>query len=254
MRRIAVETWVQWHRLLIAWRHDPRTVIEALLLPVMFLLAVDLVFGRPVTAVSGHDALYGTVPMTALVGAVFGSSAAGIALMRERDEGLLARMWVLPISRSSALVARFAAEAARILLSVAVVLVAGVALGFRFTQGLWVLPLYVCIPVVFGLGFSVLVVTVAVRLSNVVVAEATGLGIALLVFFSTGFVPLTQYPAWLQPVVQYHPMSCAIDAMKGLALGGPVAAPALGELVWSVGTAAVCAAPMVTGYRHASTR
>ena len=46
----------------------------------MFLLAIDLVFGKPISTVSGHSALYGSVPMAALVGAVFGSTAAGILL------------------------------------------------------------------------------------------------------------------------------------------------------------------------------
>jgi ABC-2 type transport system permease protein len=254
MTRAAMQTWIQLQRLLMAWRRDARVVIEALMLPVFFLLAVDLVFGRPVTAVSGHDALYGTVPMTALVGAVFGSSAAGIALMRERDEGLLARFWVLPIHRASGLLARFAAEAIRIQLSTFVVLATGLLLGMRFTQGFGAAVSWLFIPVLFGLAFSFLVTTVAVRLNNVVVAEATGLAVALLVFFSTGFVPRGQYPPWLQSIVQYQPMSCAVDVMRGLSLGGPVTAPMTALLLWCLGAAAACAWPMAAGYRRASTR
>jgi ABC-2 type transport system permease protein len=215
---------------------------------------VNLVFGRPVTAVTGHDALYGTVPMTALVGAVFGSSAAGIALMRERDEGLLARFWVLPLHRASGLLARFAAETIRIQLSAVVVLATGLLLGFSFTQGLVAAAFWLCVPVLFGVAFSFLVITVALRLTNVVVAEATGLAVALLVFFSTGFVPRGQYPSWLQPVIQYQPMSCAVDVMRGLSLGGPVTAPMAGLLLWCSGIAAACARPMAVGYRRASTR
>lgn len=254
MSSLALQTWIQLLRLLIGWRRDVRVVLEALFLPVVFLLAVDLVFGRPVTRVTGHDALYGTVPMTALVGAVFGSSAAGIALMRERDEGLLARFWVLPIHRASGLLARFAAETIRIQLSTVVVLVTGLLLSFRFRQGLAAAVLWLGVPVLFGVAFSFLVTTVAVRLSNVVVAEATGLAVALLVFFSTGFVPLAQYPSWLQPIVQFQPMSCAVDVMRGLSLGGPVTAPMVRLLLWCIGTAAVCARPMAVGYRRASTR
>lgn len=254
MTGVAMQTWILLQRLLIGWRHDPRMVVEALMLPVFFLLAVDLVFGRPVTAATGHDALYGTVPMTALVGAVFGSSAAGIALMRERDEGLLARLWVLPLHRASALVARFAAEAIRIQLSAGVVLATGLLMGFRFTQGFAAAVIWLCIPVLFGVAFSFLVITVAVRLTNVVVAEATGLAVALLVFFSTGFVPRELFPSWLQPIVQYQPMSCAVEVMRGLSFGGPVTVPMTALLLWCIGTAAACARPMAVGYRRASTR
>ena len=73
-------------------------------------------------------------------------------------------------------------------------------------------------------------------------------------FFSTGFVPLDQYPRWLQPVVQHQPMSYAIEVMRGLSLGGPVLAPMVATLLWSAGIAAACAIPMAIGYRRASMR
>ena len=78
------QSWLQTRRLLIRWRHDAQTVILALVLPSMLLVAVNLVFGKPVSTVSGTSALYGSVPMAALMGAIFGSTAAGVNLMRER--------------------------------------------------------------------------------------------------------------------------------------------------------------------------
>jgi ABC-2 type transport system permease protein len=187
------------------------------------------------------------------VGCVFGCLGVGFALLCVRDEGLLARLWVLPLHRASGLLARFAAETLRIQLSTVVVVATGLLLGFRFTQGVVAALSWLCIPVLFGSAFSFLVTTVAVRLTNVVVAEATGLAVALLVFFSTGFVPLGQYPSWMQPIVQYQPMSCAVDVMRGLSLGGAVTAPLTGLLLWCLGTATACAWPMATGYRRAST-
>ena len=44
-------------------------------------------------------------------------------------------------------------------------------------------------------------------------------------FFSTGFVPVNQYPGWLQPyTVAHQPISYAVDVMRGLSLGGPCGA------------------------------
>ena len=68
--------------------------------------------------------------------------------------------------------------------------------------------------------------------------EATEVIWALLMFFSVGFVPLEQYPHWIQPVVQHQPVSYAIEAMRGLSLGGPVRAPMVEMLLWSVGIVA----------------
>jgi ABC-2 type transport system permease protein len=251
---LGVQTWVQCQRLLIRWLHDPRTVVQALITPLLFLVALHLVFGKPVSAITGHSALYGSVPLAALVGAVFGSSAAGIALMGERDQGMLARLWVMPIQRMSGLLSRLGAEAVRVLATAIVVLVAGLALGLRLQQGVAATAAWLLIPVLFGVAYACLVISLAVRLTNTVLAEATGLGVALLFFYSTGFVPLAAFPDAIQPVVQHQPMSYAVEAMRGLSLGGPVLVPVLGTLLWSAGIVAVCAGPMMTGYRTASMR
>jgi ABC-2 type transport system permease protein len=254
LRLLLLQTWVQTHRLLIRSRHDVQTIIQALLLPPMFLLSINLVFGKPVSAVSGHSALYGSVPMAALVGAIFGSTASGIALMRERDEGLLARFWTLPVNRASGLLARLAAEAARNLVTTVIVLGTGMALGFRFERGIAAAVAWVAVPVAFGTAFSFLVMTAALYLANTVLVEATGVGVMLLIYFCTGFVPLAEYPGWVQPAVHHQPMSYAVNAMRGLSLGGPVLTPTIGIALWSVGLVVVCAVPMTVGYRKASTR
>ena len=248
------QSWLQTRRLLIRWRHDAQTVIEALVLPSMLLVAVNLVFGKPVSTVSGTSALYGSVPMAALMGAIFGSTAAGVNLMREREQGLLTRLWVLPIHRASGLLSRLTAEAVRIVATAVVVMCTGFVLGFRFKQGIAAAAAWVAVPVIFGVAFALLVTTTALYLANIVLAEATGMVVSLLFFFCTGFVPLAQYPSWIQPVVEHQPMSYAVEAMRGLAFGGPVVTPIVGTLLWSAGIVAVCTAPMVIGYRKASMR
>ncbi|WP_210085518.1 ABC transporter permease [Mycobacterium sp. OAE908] len=253
-RLLVLHTWIQTRRLLTRWSHDIQTLLQALILPPMFLASINLVFGKLVSAVSGHSALYGSVPMAALVGAVFGSTASGICLMHERDEGLLGRFWVLPIHRASDLLSRLAAEVIRILATTVLVMSTGLVLGFRFRQGIAAAAAWFAIPVVFGVAFAFLVTTLALYMTNTVLAESTGIVVALLFFFSTGFVPLSQYPSWLQPLVQHQPLSYAIDAMAGLSLGGPVLTPVLATLFWSAAIVGVCLHPMSVGYRRACTR
>ena len=252
--RVAGQTWVLTQRLLARWARDPQTVIEALLLPVGFLIALNVVFGQPVSSVSGHSALYGTVPLSVLIGVAFGASAAGVGLMRERSDGLLARLWVLPIARVAGPLSRLAAEVIRVVLTGVVVMVAGVLLGLRFHNGFLAAAGWLLVPVAFGIAFAALVTTMALYVANIVAVESTGLIVMLLVFFCTGFVPLDQYPAWIQPVVEHQPVSYAVEAMRGLSLGGPVLVPLIGSLLWSAGITVACMAPLLIGYRRASTR
>jgi ABC-2 type transport system permease protein len=253
-RRLIPNTWVLTERILRRWGRDQATVLESLILPVALLVTLNIVLGHGIAQLTGHSALYGSVPLAAMVGAMSGATVGGLGLMKERTDGLLSRLWVLPVHRASGLLSRLAAEAVRIFVTTAVILCAGLVLGFRFGQGIVGAVAWLCVPTVFGVAFSVFVTTLALYSAKTIVVEATGIIYALLMFFSTGFIPLDKYPRWIQPVVQHQPMSYAIEAMRGLALGGPVLSPMLGTLLWSVGIGAVCLIPMAFGYRRASMR
>jgi ABC-2 type transport system permease protein len=254
LRVLVPHTVVQTKRLLIRWGRDVTTVVYALILPILFLVAVNTVFGRQISSISGHSALYGSVPMAALVATIFGSSVGGIGLMRERADGLLARLWVMPVHRASGLLSRIIAEAVRIQITTLVILCAGIMLGLRFHQGLLAFLAWLMVPVIFGVAFATLVTTVALYSAKTTLVEAISLLNMLALFFCTGFVPLGQYPQWIQPVVEQQPMSHAIEAMRGLSLGGPSRWPVTATLLWAGGIIAVCVLPMAFGYRKASMR
>ncbi len=253
-RRLVAHTWVLTVRLLVRWRRDPATVLESLIMPVALLVTVNIVLGNGVSQLTGHSALYGSVPLIAMVGAMSGSMVGGINLMRERGEGLLSRLWVVPVHRASGLLSRLTADVLRIVVTTAVIVCTGFVLGFRFRQGILASVAWLFVPTVFGVAFTMAVITLALYTANTIVVEATEIVWGVLMFFSTGFVPVDQYPGWLQPIVQHQPISYAVDVMRALSLGGPVLAPMVKMLLWSAGIAAACAIPMAIGYRKASTR
>lgn len=259
-RALVAQTLLQMKRLLVRWSRDLPTVILALVVPIFFLVTLNLVLGDQISMITGHSALFGSVPMVAVVAAITGSSAGAIGLVRERADGLLARLWVLPVHRASGMLSRLAAEAVRVLLTTAVILCAGLLLGFRFQHGLLAGLAWLMVPVIFGVAFATVVTTAALYSATSAVqqgttlVEAIAIACTLGIFFCTGFVPLDQYPQWIQPVVEHQPMSYAIEAMRGLSLGGPILWPMIATLLWAGGTVAVCVVPMVLGYRKASMR
>jgi ABC-2 type transport system permease protein len=246
-------TLVLVQRLLLRLWRDPLTIVQALLMPVFFLVTLNVVLGDTISSITGSDALYRSVPMVTLAGGVLGSSVGAIGLIRERGEGLLARLWVAPVHRASGLLSRIVAEAIRVLVTALVILAVGMMLGMRLERGLLAGLAWLCVPVVFGLAIACLVTTVALFWANTTLVEAITVVNTLGVLFCTGFVPLDQYPKWIQPVVEHQPMTYAVEAMRGLSLDGPVLSPVIGTLLWFSGTIAACAVPMVYGYRRAGT-
>lgn len=252
-RLFVAQTLLQTNRLLTRWAREYITVIGAIVLPILFMVVLNIVLGNLAYVVTHDSGLYSIVPLIALGAAITGSTFVAIDLMRERSFGLLARLWVLPVHRASGLISRILANAIRTLVTTLVMLGTGVVLGFRFRQGLIPSLMWISVPVILGIAIAAMVTTVALYTAQTVVVEGVELVQAIAIFFSTGLVPLNSYPGWIQPFVAHQPVSYAIAAMRGFAMGGPVLSPMIGMLVWTAGICVVCAVPLAIGYRRAST-
>ncbi|MFW3114035.1 antibiotic resistance membrane protein [Mycobacterium haemophilum DSM 44634] len=252
-RLLVSQTLLQTKRLLTRWARDYVTIIGALVLPIIFILVLDIVLGNLIYAITRESALYSIVPLISLGAAITGSTYVAIDLMRERSIGLLSRLWVLPVHRASGPLSRILANAIRTLFTTLVMLGTGVILGFRFQQGVLASLMWVGVPVILGIAIAAMVTTVALYAEQTFVVEAVELTQAITIFFSTGLVPLNQYPGWIQPLIAHQPVSYAVAAMRGLSMGGPVLAPMIATLLWTAGICAACAVPLVVGYRRACT-
>ena len=202
--------------------------------------------------ISGADSLYGLVPMCAVAGAMFGALAAARGIQRERQTGLLSRMWVLPVNRASALTGRLLAEAARTLVSAALITAVGVGLGLRF-KGSWlaVIP-FILVPVLVVAVFSMAVIAIAVRFESSIALVLLGVPSIAAVFACSGVPPIATLPPSVRLEIQLQPMWPMIESMRALAQGGPALRPLLLAVVWAVGLAAVLGPLAVRGYRAAA--
>jgi len=250
--RLVVECLTLTGRLLRRWLRDRATVAEGIIVPIVFLMTMNIVLGDGISAVTGEKALFAMVPLAAMVGAMEGASVGGTGLMVERKDGLLGRFWVLPIHRAADPLSRVLANAVRIIVTTVIILGTGVVLGFRFEEGVPAAVAWVFVPTAFGVAFSLGVITLALFAERMIVVEASSIVWSILMFFSTGFVPLEQFPDGMQPFVEHQPVSYAVETMKGLSNGGPVAEPFTYMLLWSVGLTAICGVLMAFVYRRAS--
>lgn len=251
-RALWVQSRLHCGRLLRRWARDPLTIIQAVIYPVLFLLMLRTVLGNSITQATGEDSIYGTVPLITMVAAMSGSLASAVGLRRERKAGLVSRFQTLPVSRGAGLAGRLLAEAARITVTTVLIVAVGFLLGFRFGQGILPGVLALLIPLAFGLGFAVMVTSFAIVSTAFPLVETVGLIFTILMFFNSGFVPTRAYPTWLQPLIEHNPISCAVDTIKGLTLGGPVTSPLTQSLLWSLGLFALFLMPAVRGYRKAA--
>ncbi len=250
----AVETMVLTGRQLLVWVRDPLGLMTVLGMPVLTMIMFKVVLGEVVGSSTGQNSAFGTVPLVILLSAMFGSLAAAIRLNTERSTGLLGRLATLPINRGADLSSRVVTELIRILVTTGILLGAGHAIGFRFTQGIGPALGIVGVALAFGGAFAVMVLALAVFFrTGAPVVPLMSLLTSLLMFFNSGFAPADGYPGWLQPIVRNQPMTPAVDVMRNLAVGGPVAHNLLVVLAWTVGIVVLFTYPALRGYSRAAT-
>ena len=234
------------------WRRQPAVLIQSLVFPTFLLITYKLLVGKSIVRITGTDSLYGLVPMCAVAGAMFGATVAGRRVPFERDMGLISRLWVLPVKRASALTGRLLAEAARTLVSTALITAVGVGLGLRFKGGwLAVIP-FIMVPVLIVIVFSTAVIAIAIRSKTGAVLSWLAVPSIGSVFSSSGVVPAENLPSAVRLQMHLQPMWPTIESMRALAQGDPALWPLLLTVVWALGLAAVIGPLAVRGYRAAA--
>ena len=224
----------------------------SLLFPVCLMLVYQVVLGEQVRRVTGVDSLYGLVPISAVLSGLFGSMGSAVGITTDRQSGLLSRMWVLPVHRASALTGRLTAEAARALVGTVLITILGLAMGLRFAHGWPAAVLYIFIPSVVVIGFTALVMALAVRVNaSSLMTWLVGVTVSL-AFVNPGTTPIRLFPDWLRPLVRVQPMSPPIETMWALAHDGPLLWPLAMTLAWAVGLLAIFIPIAVHGYRQAA--
>jgi len=156
------------------------------------------------------------------------------------------------VSRASALTGRLIAEAARTLVSTAVITAVGIGLGLRFRGGLIELILYLLIPVMVVLVFAMAVIAVAVRAKDGTVLIWLGLPAITAVFASSGSPPIESLPSWMWPLLRLQPMEPIVESMRRLSQGELPWWPLLWGVIWTIAGAAVVGPLAVRGYRAAA--
>ena len=240
-------------RNLLVWMRVPSYIAFTVVQPVMFVLMFRYVFGGaiPVQVPGG----YVNFLMPGIIGqtAAFASFGTAIALAMELQKGVIDRLRSMPMARSAVLTGRLAADTARMLLTILIIIGVGYAVGFRFSNG--VLPAIgmVVLATVFGLAFCCIAAWTGLTIGDEESVQAFGMiWLFPLTFVSSAFVPIATMPGWLQAFANNQPVTYAINTMRALAIGGPVADNLWKTAAWLAGIFIVFGPLAVRAYRRAS--
>lgn len=238
-------------RSLTKTRRNPGMVLDALMLPVLFLLLFVYLIGGAVSG-STQDYLQYIFPGILVFSTVMvGQTSTGLNLVIDMKKGVFDRFRSLPIGRSAPLIGSVLGDTVRYLVAVVALFALGLLLGFRVQTDLLSALAAAALAIAFGFALSWLTVLVATLLRDENLVTTVGFLLPFPLVFGTSMVaPPESMPGWLQAWSEVNPVSHAIDASRGLLLGGPVAQPVAMTLLWA-GSFLVAFGPLaVAAYRR----
>jgi ABC transporter DrrB family efflux protein len=233
---------------------EPGLLVFSTIQPIMFVLLFVYVFGGAIegslpTGVSYVDFL---LPGIFVQSVTFRATQTAVGLSQDLERGVIDRFRSMPMARSAVLVGRTLADLVRNILIIALMIVVGYIVGFRFQGGVGGALASIALVAAFGLALSWIFAFVALTVRGAEAAQTAGFVVIFpLVFASSIFVPLATLPGWLEAVAKVSPVTLTANAARSLALTGSPDSLA-GAAAWICGLLVVFVPLCVWRYRRMS--
>ncbi|SDE37778.1 ABC transporter permease [Glycomyces harbinensis] len=244
------------HSLALAWRNlvktmrNPEQLLDVTLQPIIFTAMFGFLLGG---ALAGDTAAYlqTLVPALAVMLTLFASIQSGVNFSSDLKTGLFDRFRSMPIGRSAPLIGAVLGDGIRYVVTIVVLIGFSSILGFRIETD----PLSALAGCLLAIGLGFALSWVFLLLGAVMKEPGSVQGVAFIVIFPLTFgtnmlTPVDTMPGWLQAWMNVNPAVHAMDAARGLMIGGPVAGPVTATLLWTAGIIAVFAPLAVRAYRR----
>jgi ABC transporter DrrB family efflux protein len=225
--------------LLIAGRHlrvlrgSPGRLLYPLLQPVLILGLFVSVMQNLATVTGGSYRQF-LIPGIMIQNVVLTAPVTGLGLVRDSATGLADRFRSLPMPRSAVLIGRCASDVVVYFAQALVMIGVAALLGFQIRTGLAGIAGIIAVAIGFGTALGIFCAWLALLIRDVETAErALFFPFIPLAFVSSGYAPVNRLAGWMQPVARLNPVTSAVDVVRALADGGPVAAPAVHLAAWA---------------------
>ena len=248
-------------RNVIKIRRVPEVLVFVLLSPIMFVLLFAYVFGGSINIPGGSYREFLIAGIFAQT-VVFGATFTGVGIADDIQKGIIDRFRSLPMSQAAVLVGRTASDMVYNLLSLLIMGLTGLVVGWRINSSLWEGLVGFGLLLVFAYTFSWIMAFVGLLVPSVeVVNNASFMVIFPLTFVANTFVPAENLPSVLRVFAEWNPISAltqAVREMFGNIPAGtpdptvwPLQNPVIYTLIWAAVIIAIFAPLAVLRYQKA---
>lgn len=233
-------------------RHVTRsmdTIITVTIMPIAFLLLFRYVFGGAIQSGVDNYVNY-LMPGVLLIAIASGISYTGFRLFSDMQGGIFERFHSMPIARSSVLWGHVLTSLASNAISVVVILLVGLVMGFRSSAGPLAWLAVAGILALFTLALTWVALISGLSASSPDGASAFSYPLILLPFVSSAFVPTDTMPGPVRAFAENQPVTAIVDTVRALLADEPVGGDIWAALAWCVGVLAVAYLLAMVVYRR----
>jgi len=233
-------------------RHITRsldTIITTAVTPIAMMLLFVYVFGGAIDTGSDSYVTY-LLPGILLITIASGIAYTAYRLFLDMKSGIFERFQSMPIARSSVLWAHVLTSLVANMISLVVVVLVGLLMGFRSGAGVLAWLTVAGILVLFTLALTWLAVIAGLSAKTVDGASAFSYPLIFLPFVSSAFVPTDTMPRLVRAFAENQPVTYIVNAIRDLLARQPVGTDIWIALAWCVGILIVAYGFAMVTYRR----
>jgi ABC-2 type transport system permease protein len=217
------EGWLIAGRDVLHWVREPWGLVFGLAFNIMLILMFGFLFGGAIELPGGGDYIAFLLPGMFALTMLFGLEGTMTAMAEDAKRGITDRFRSLPISSTSVALGRAIADLANSALSLGVLMLGGLLIGWRPTTG----PAEIALGVVLLLWLRFALLWLGIFLGLTFRGTGATTAVQVLVwpigFLSTVFVSAETMPGWLGTIAEWNPVSATATAAREL-FGNPTGA------------------------------
>jgi ABC-2 type transport system permease protein len=211
-------------------RHDPTDLLTRAVQPTLWLLVFGVVFTHVRAIPTGNLPYIDFMAPGILAQSVlFISIFYGIAIIWERDLGIVHKFLASPTPRAALVLGKALSAGVRSLAQGLIIYVLAVLLGVKMRWNVLALVGVFAVVVLGAAFFSTLSLIIACLVKTRERFMGIGQLLTMPLFFASNAIyPIAIMPGWLQVISHINPLTYEVDALRALMLAGGVSAYGLG--------------------------
>ncbi|WP_182909346.1 ABC transporter permease [Microbispora sp. H13382] len=228
---------------------SPDTIITTAVMPIAMMLMFVYVFGGAIRTGSDSYVNY-MLPGILLITVASGIAYTAFRLFTDMKGGIFERFQSMPIARSSVLWAHVLTSLVANLISLVVVVLVALLMGFRSAAGAPAWLAVAGILILFTLALTWIAVIPGLSAKTMEGASAFSYPLIFLPFLSSAFVPTDTMPGPVRAFAEHQPVTSIVNAIRDLFTEQPVGTDIWTALAWCVGILIVAFAFAMRTYRR----